>query len=418
MSGTKKKIAFVVIRYGKDVNGGAEYHCRMLAERLSSEYDVEVLTTCVKNYMTGGNELPKGSEIINGVTVRRFPVRNYVRTTERHFLKKAKSSRRTRQFLFKTGILSTLSYFSPIWKWGLSADIQAQKHSVFYSPEMNRYISANKAKFAAFIALTADYAPFFFTAELAGEKMIAIPTLHNAKVSFRPSLTQAFSKIRLTGFNTDTEQRLAQKIFGTTLGKSLIISTGIETPEAESFEEVKTKFELPDRYMVYVGRVSIEKTGKLFDYYKRYRKINGISAVPLVVVGENIASFRTMEGIKFTGFISDGEKRAIMRNAALMINPSKYESLSLILLEALNDSVPVLVNGHCEVLKDHCRKSGMAVRYYTGCRSFCKEATRILSDDSIRNIMTIKGKEYMNQNYSWDTIMPRLRKAIESISPK
>ena len=45
---TKEKIAFIVVRYGKDINGGAEYHCRMLAERLVNDYDVEVLTTCVK----------------------------------------------------------------------------------------------------------------------------------------------------------------------------------------------------------------------------------------------------------------------------------------------------------------------------------------------------------------------------------
>ena len=64
---TKEKIAFIVVRYGKDINGGAEYHCRMLAERLVNDYDVEVLTTCVKNYVTGDNEYPEGEEILNGV---------------------------------------------------------------------------------------------------------------------------------------------------------------------------------------------------------------------------------------------------------------------------------------------------------------------------------------------------------------
>ena len=72
---TKEKIAFIVVRYGKDINGGAEYHCRMLAERLVNDYDVEVLTTCVKNYVTGDNEYPEGEEILNGVLVRRTYIR-------------------------------------------------------------------------------------------------------------------------------------------------------------------------------------------------------------------------------------------------------------------------------------------------------------------------------------------------------
>ena len=39
---------------GQNINGGAEYHCRMLAERLVDDYDVEVLTTCVKRLYEGG----------------------------------------------------------------------------------------------------------------------------------------------------------------------------------------------------------------------------------------------------------------------------------------------------------------------------------------------------------------------------
>lgn len=58
-----EKIAFVVVRYGKDINGGAEFHCKMLAERLINQYQVEVLTTCVKNYVTGDNEFPEGKKI-------------------------------------------------------------------------------------------------------------------------------------------------------------------------------------------------------------------------------------------------------------------------------------------------------------------------------------------------------------------
>ena len=68
------KLAVVVQRYGADINGGAELHARYIAEHLSRHVEVEVLTTCARDYITWRNALPAGSETVHGLTVRRFPV--------------------------------------------------------------------------------------------------------------------------------------------------------------------------------------------------------------------------------------------------------------------------------------------------------------------------------------------------------
>src|SRR6267143_2899043 len=70
----RKRVAFVVQRFGLEVNGGAELHCRLVAERLASGFDVEVLTTCALDYMTWANHYPPGEQRLGEVRVRRFPV--------------------------------------------------------------------------------------------------------------------------------------------------------------------------------------------------------------------------------------------------------------------------------------------------------------------------------------------------------
>ena len=66
------KLAVVVQRYGADISGGAELHARYIAERLARHVSVEVLTTCARDYVTWRNELPPGTEQVNGITVRSY----------------------------------------------------------------------------------------------------------------------------------------------------------------------------------------------------------------------------------------------------------------------------------------------------------------------------------------------------------
>ena len=70
-----KRICCVVQRYGEEVNGGAEYLTREFAERLTSFYHVDVLTTKAIDYLTWENKYESNEEELNGVRILRFPVK-------------------------------------------------------------------------------------------------------------------------------------------------------------------------------------------------------------------------------------------------------------------------------------------------------------------------------------------------------
>ena len=78
----------------------------------------------------------------------------------------------------------------------------------------------------------------------------------------------------------------------------------------------------------------------------------------------------------------------------------------------MSQGKPMLVNGHCKVLKEHCLKSNFASFYYTNNTNFNRALHKIENSMSLRREMGQKGKKYVTENYNWYIIMERLRKAI------
>lgn len=269
---SKENIAFVVVRYGLNINGGAEYHCRMLAERLTNDYNVEVLTTCVDNYRTGENLEFKEKEIINKVIVRRFKTNPTHPELENFYKKKAKPAYKLRRFLYKCHFLAIASYFFPIWHFKEKEELEALGSQVFHSPALFNFIKENKDNYKAIIPITIDYSHVYYTTLYAPEKTIVIPTMHYHKTAFRSTLTQVFTKAAYIAFNTTAEQKLARKIFGMHMAPHSIVSVGIELSAPSDWAVTQEKYNLPDEYMLYVGRVDQGKLNNVYTYFLNYKR--------------------------------------------------------------------------------------------------------------------------------------------------
>ena len=146
-----KKIAFIIVRYGENINGGAEVHCQMLAERLLPYYEVEVLTTTIRAFNHPDQDYTEGVSSWNGVTIRRFKPQPIDQEQFRPFRKKYKTARRIRQYLKKLNLLRAASFLHPEWKSGIENERPFYESTATHAPGLLRYIESHKAEYAAFI---------------------------------------------------------------------------------------------------------------------------------------------------------------------------------------------------------------------------------------------------------------------------
>lgn len=409
------KVAFVVVRYGLDVNGGAEYHVRMLAERLVHRYDVEVLTTCVKDYVTGDNHYSIGKESINGVLVRRFNADPINKELHFSYWRKTKKTRKLRRLLYQLHLLTPLSRLFPVWTYQSKDELKMLNSNVFYSSQLFSFIKEHKDEYKAIIPISLDYPQMYYTALYAPEKAIIIPTMHYHSVSFRSILTSVFTKVAYIGFNTRAEEELGERIFGHAIAPHGIISVSVNIAEPAIWEITRAKYELPTEYLLYVGRIEVNKLHYIFDYFLSYKDKYKDSDLKLVMVGGLFSEPFQHPDILYTGFVDENEKIAIIQHAKIIINPSKHESLSLILLEAMSLKKAMLVNGLCAVLKEHCKESHNAALWYTTKREFINRLRQMDTSEELREQMGEKGFSYVQKNYRWDLIMERLVQQIESL---
>ena len=104
---------------------------------------------------------------------------------------------------------------------------------------------------------------------------------------------------------------------------------------------------------------------------------------PLVLIGTAALPIPDDPKVRHLGFVSEEEKFALIRECALLLMPSPYESLSVVVLEAWAMGRPVLVNAACRVLEGQCMRSGGGL-FYRGYSEFADALRRLATDAPLR----------------------------------
>jgi glycosyltransferase involved in cell wall biosynthesis len=412
----KNKLAFIVQRYGLDVNGGAEYHCRLVAERLSDIYDVTVLTSCATNYLTWKNEYPEGTESINNVTVHRFAAESERdKKRLRASVKKLKKRKLHQVLLKKIGLLGLYEKIVP-YKVTIDDFNQWSQYQGPYVPELINYLEQNQQDYDALIFFTYLYYPTVRGINVAPGKSILIPTAHDEPPIYFPFFKEFFNTPKAILYNTASEQRFVNKLFCNEAIYSDIVGVGIDAVEPSAHQKPEDILGTDSEYLIYIGRIDPSKGCKvMFDHFLDYKK-SANNNIKLLLIGQPFMQVPVNKDIISLGFVDENIKIDLLKNARALIMPSFYESLSLVTLESMAYGVPVIANEQCEVLNDHIVNS-KAGYLYNNYNSFKTAIDTLLNPTTDLHQLSINAKQYVAANYTWAVTIEKYRKAVDYVSP-
>ena len=208
------KLAFIVQRYGTEVLGGSEHLCRLIAERLASQHEVEVLTTCARDYVTWKNEYPEGSDRIRGVTVRRF------------------ANARTRD-IAAFNRFSDWIFENPHTR---ADEIEWLQQQGPWCPGLIDYLRArNQQQYDVLIFFTYLYATTVIGLEVCPPQSILVPTAHDepaSRLGIYQGRLRAASRVDV---QHESERRFVRELFPNRPLLEEVVGVGVDMPHQAAY---------------------------------------------------------------------------------------------------------------------------------------------------------------------------------------
>ena len=390
------KLAFVVQRYGVEVNGGSELHCRRIAERLARRHPVEVFTTTALDYMSWRHHFPDGRSALNDVTVNRF---------------RADFTRDKRRF----DRHSLRIYGRP---HTLLDELEWMRLAGPVSSGFLRALSERRTEFDVIFFFTYEYATTYFGLQIAPERAVLIPTAHDAPSITLDIFRALFRLPRYIIYNTPSEKAFIEDRFANADVPSAVVGVGVDPPPAPpDAERFRARFGLRGDFILYVGRIDESKgCAELFDFFARYKSQRD-SDLKLVLMGRPVMRVPSHPDIVPLGFVDEQTKFDGLAACTLLVAPSPYESLSMTCLEAWLAERPVLANGRSAVLHDQVRRSGGGW-LYEDATTFAQALGAALRQPDQRAAYAASGCRFVESNYDWAVIEAHYEDIIQAVAER
>ena len=382
------RILYAVQRYHESIVGGSENACREFSERLvHAGHSVEVITSCALDYRTWKNELPAGTSELNGVTIHRLPV-----ATER--------SQAIGNEIFRKAFEGPRPLsFSEQEAWASATGPDLENYELWLLDNSDRF---DVAVFMTYLYSTATRG----LPSLKGKLPVILqPTAHDESSIWLSKFDYLFRLADHIICFSPEEQSFIERRFRLS-NKSSVVGFGVDPHQIET--PLLTK--LSEQYLVYVGRWDQAKGINHLIDYTDYCRRNLKTDIHLIIVGESPA-IDVPNWVITTGFVSENEKHQILRGALALVQPSFFESFSIVLFEAWSQETPVIVQQRCEVLNGQILRSNGGLSFAS--REDFLDCVRQLSrEPRLREELGRAGKAFVDKSTKWEDVIKAFNEAL------
>jgi glycosyltransferase involved in cell wall biosynthesis len=268
-----------------------------------------------------------------------------------------------------------------------------------------------------FLFYSYRYYHTFFGLPRVADRAILVPTAEADPAVRIPIFRNLFRSPRGILYLTPEEQALIEGVSGNGAVPSAVIGSGVSIPESAAPIDLQQRFGLSSDYLLYVGRIDKNKgVDRLFRYYA-WLKAEWPGVPPLVLVGAVVLPIPDDAKVRHLGFVSEAEKYALLAGCSLFLMPSRYESLSIVALEAWAMGRAVLADAACQVLEGQCRRSGGGL-FYRDYAEFRLAVRLLLERPDLLRRFGAAGRDYVRREFDWSVVEALTTAFLEKIAAR
>jgi glycosyltransferase involved in cell wall biosynthesis len=355
---------------------------------------VEVLTSCAVNHATWANAYPQGDSEVDGVRVHRLAV-SHLRD-ERFFAS-----------------LNNRVLFAPPPALHLQRRWLEEQGPIV--PDLVPWLVERASGYDVVVFFTYLFYPTWagLPAVAGLAPSVLHPTAHDEAALGIPYFDTVFRQPSAFAFSTEEERDLVRRRFAITQ-PTAVIGVGVDLDEDPDADEASFRraHGLGDRpYLVYLGRVEPGKGSReLFEFFSAYKDRNP-GPLSLVILGEVVFALPRHPDVVVTGFVDDTTRRAALAGALALVQPSYFESFSMVLTEAWAAGKGALVQGHCEVLGGQATRAGGGLPY-RGFAEFEAAVDLLVENRHLAGALGAAGRRYVEERYAWEAVMSRYERFL------